>query len=442
MVGQNNNNNRIQVTKSAPPPPGLPVLAHSEPQDVSFLGRTNYVAALEEKRFIFGIKRGDRRQHVYVIGKSGIGKTRLHELLVRQDIAYGHGVCVIDPQGDLVDDLLDFIPKERIEDVCLIDPADESVSVSFNPLVNVDPHLRHQLAQAFVDLVAKQFSTNWNPRLEHVFRFTILALLDYPHATMRGIISLLTDKLYRQEVIRHIEDDMVRRFWEEEFEEWSEKFDTEAIFPLVNKLRQFLSNPTLRSLFEAEENKVNVFDLMQENKILLLNISRGRLGEENSNFLGSIFLAKIKEAGMLRAKLPAEERKDFYLYIDEFQNVITESFDTVISESHKYGFNLTISHQYLGQLSKKIQNAVLGHVGTLICFRVSGEDAVALKPEFAPVFDVKDMINLGVGEIYLKMTIDRQTYDPFSAELLKLLPAPYASSREAVIDASHRKYSL
>ncbi len=434
--------NRIQIIKYAPPPPELPAYGTLTPTEVSFIGRTNYVASLEEKKFIFGIKRVDRKRHLYIIGKSGVGKSKLQELLVRQDIAYGHGVCVIDPDGELVDGILNFIPENRINDVCIIDPSDVNYPASFNPLGGVDPNFKHQLTQALVEIFHKQFHSNWSPRLEHIFRFATLALLDYPKASMRGMILLLTEKEYREDVISYISDDMVKKFWSVEFPHWAEKFDTDAIVPIVNKLGQFLSNPMLRNIFSQKKNKINLIDLMNGNKIILIDLSKGKLGEENSSFLGSIFLAKIKEAGMARAKIANEERKDFYLYIDEFQNVATDTFENILAEARKYGLNLTLSHQYVGQISPKIQHSVLGSVGSFICFRVGGEDAVVLKPEFAPIFDVKDMINLGIGEFYIKMTIDGESYDPFSAETLKVLPPPYPSNKELVLEASRKKYSI
>lgn len=434
--------NRVQIIKYAPPPPELPVFGKVDPEEVSFIGRTNYVAALEEKKFIFGFKRVDRRRHLYIIGKSGVGKTKLMELFLRQDITYGNGLCLIDPHGDVIDAMLDYIPENRIEDVCLIDPSDINFPVSFNPLANVDPLFKFQLTQGLIEVFQKQFGANWTPRLEHVFRFTCLALLDYPYATMRGMISMLTDRNYRQKVVEYITDDMVKRFFAIEFADWSEKFDTDAIIPLVNKLGQFLSDPLLRNIFGQKENKIDISKLMNEEKIILINLSKGRLGEENSSFLGSIFLTKIKQAGMERAAMAEKDRKDFYLYVDEFQNVVTQTFENILSEARKYGLNLTMAHQYVGQILPKVHQAVLGNCGSIICFRVGGEDAVKLKPEFDPVFGVKDMINLAVGEIYIKMTIDGESYDPFSADTLKVLPPTHPSYRGEIINASRRKYSI
>ena len=434
--------NKIQIIKYAPPPSEIPVYGSINPAEVSFIGRTNYVAALEEKKFVFGIKRVDRRRHLYIIGKSGVGKSNLQELFVRQDVAYGHGVCVIDPHGEFVDDILNSIPENRIEDVCVIDPSDIDFPVSFNPLQNVDPTFKHQLTQGLIEVLEKQFGANWTPRLEHVFRFTTLALLDYPHATMRGMISMLTDRNYRQKVVEYIQDDMVKRFWAIEFADWSEKFDTDAIIPLVNKLGQFLSDPMLRNIFGQKTNKVNLEEMMNQQKIILINLSKGKIGEENSSFFGSMFLTKIKQAGMARAKMEAKDRKDFYLYVDEFQNVVTETFENLLSEARKYAINLTMAHQYVAQIPAKIEAAVLGNVGSIISFRVGGDDAVKLKPEFAPIFDVKDMINLGVGEFYIKMTIDGESYDPFSAETLKVLPVPYPSNKDRIIESSREKYAI
>ena len=435
-------NSRIRRFKLAPPPPELPVYGKVKPEECSFIGRTNYEAALESKKFIFGIKRVDRRRHLYIVGKSGVGKSKLLELLVRQDIAYGHGLCFIDPHGDVVQEILEFIPKERIEDVVLIDPSDAKFPISFNPLANVDPGFKHQLTQGLIEVLEKQFGANWTPRLEHVFRFTCLALLDYPHATMRGMISMLTDRNYRQLVVDYIEDDMVKRFWAIEFADWSEKYDTEAIIPLVNKLGQFLSDPALRNIFGQTENKVDLAALMNSGKIILINLSKGKLGEENSSFFGSMFVTKIKQAGMERANLEEKQRKDFYLYVDEFQNLMTDTFENLLSEARKYGLCLTMAHQYMGQLLIKVQQAVLGNTGSTIIFRVGGEDAVRLEPEMAPMFAVKDMVNLGVQNFYIKQTIDGEAYDPFSAQTLKVLPAAHQSYKEEIIKRSREKYTV
>ena len=438
----NPKDSKIQIITHAPPPPDLPVYQRVDPKDVVFFGRTNYVAALEEKRFIFGIKRPDRRRHMYMVGKSGVGKSKLLELMVRQDIAYGHGLCLIDPHGDVIGEILNFVPPERAQDVVLIDPSDTKYPVSFNPLENVDPEMKHQLTQGLIEVMEKQFGANWTPRLEHVFRFTCLALLDYPYATMRGMISMLTDREYRQKVVDYITDDMVKRFWAVEFADWSEKFDTEAIIPLVNKLGQFLSNPLLRNIFAQKENKVDLEKIMNEKKILLINLSKGKLGEENSSFFGSMFITKIKQAGMARAALPEKDRVDFYLYVDEFHNLVTATFDNLFSEARKYGLCLIVAHQYMEQLLPAVRATVLGNSGTIVIFRVGGDDAKKMESEMTPVFKAKDMINLGQQEFYIKMTIDGNTYDPFSAETLKVMPSAHASLKEKIIAYSRQNYAM
>jgi len=433
---------KIQIIRYAPPPPELPALGKANPAEVSFIGRTNYVAALEEKLFIFGIKRRDRDRHVYIIGKSGVGKSKLLELLVRQDIAHNKGVCFIDPHGDVIETLLSFIPKERIDDVVIIDPSDSEHPVSFNPLANVEPSFKFQLTQGLIEVMKKQFGANWTPRLEHVFRFTCLALLDYPYATMRGMISMLTDRNYRQKVVEYITDDMVKRFWAIEFADWSEKFDTDAIIPLVNKLGQFLADPMLRNIFGQKENKIDLEKLMNEEKIIFINLSKGKLGEENSSFFGSIFITKIKQAGMERAIIPEEGRKSLYLYVDEFHNLVTETFENLMTEARKYGICLTVAHQYLGQLLPQVQASVLGNVATIIVFRVGGDDAEALESDMAPLFKAKDMINLGKREFYIKLMIDGESYDPFSARTLNVLPPNHPSYREEIIELSRSKYTI
>src|SRR3989339_991761 len=437
-----NKPNKIQIIKYAPPPPDLPTLGRVDPSDVVFIGRTNYVASLEEKKFVFGFKRIDRRRHLYIIGKSGVGKSKLQELMIRQDIAYGHGVCIIDPHGELIEDILNFVPEERIEDVCIIDPGDIDYPSSFNPMQNIHPEMKHQLTQGLIEVLEKQFGANWTPRLEHVFRFTCLALLDYPHATMRGMISILTDRNYRQKVVEYIEDDMVKRFWAIEFADWSEKFDTEAIIPLVNKLGQFLSNPMLRNIFAQKGNKVDLEDIMNNRTILLINLSKGKLGEENSSFFGSMFITKIKQAGMARADLPEDKRIDFYLYVDEFHNLVTETFENLFTEARKYGLCMIVAHQYMEQLISSVRATVLGNSGTIVVFRVGGDDAKKLEAEMTPIFKAKDMINLGMQEFYIKMTIDGNTYDPFSAETLKVLPAGHESLKGKIIQYSREHYAI
>ncbi len=432
---------KLQTVKLAPPPSALPILGKINPKDVSFIGRTNYMAALEEKKFIFGIKRVDRRRHLYIIGKSGVGKSKLLELLARQDIANGKGLCFIDPDGDIVEQLLNFVPENRVQDVCFINPVDVARPISFNPLANVDEAFRNQFTEGFIEIMSKQFGVNWGPQLDHILRFTILALLDYPGATLRGIVSMLSDASYRAKAISHIQDSMVANFWSSEFAEWSHKFDAVAVGPLISKLTQFFSDPILRGIFDQSENKIDFKALIGGKKIVLVSLGSGRLSEGNAGFLGSLLVAKIKQAGAEIGYANSEEPEDFYIYADEFQMLMTDTFISLLSEARKYGLALTLAHQYLSQLSPAAQSSILGNVGSIVIFRVGGEDAKILESELSPIFKAKDMINLGTQEFYIKLMIDGQSYDPFSAATLKVLPPTHVSQKEAIIAFSRSKYS-
>lgn len=432
---------KVKIIKYAPPPSDLPIYGQVNPEEeVCFFGRTNYESEFESKRYVFGIKKNDRRRHFYVIGKSGVGKSKMIELMIRQDIALGHGLCLMDPHGDIIGNILDFIPENRIKDVILIDPSDINWPISFNPLRNIASEMKHQVTQGLIEIVKKQFGDNWTPRLEYVFRFTCLALLDYPDVTMRGMILMLTNGNYRRKVVKYVQDEMVKRFWAIEFADWSEKFDTEAIIPLVNKLSQFLSNPLLRHIFSQKENKVYFEKIMEERKIILINLSKGKLGEENSSFFGSIFVAKFYQAGMTRANMKENAKKDFYFYIDEFYNVVTGAFINILTEARKYGLCLTLVHQYRGQLNSEVMATIMGNIGTTVIFRLGGEDAAAFEKEMTPIFKAKDMINLGIQEFYVKMTIDGDTADPFSAETLKVLEPTHPSYKGKIIEYNRQNY--
>ena len=436
-----NKNNKIQNIKYAPPPTELSVLGKGEQRDIVFIGRTNYVAALEEKKYIFGIKRSDIRHHLYILGKSGVGKSKLQELMIRQDIAYGHGVCLIDSDGGLIDNILDFIPENRINDVCLIDIEDVEFPFAFNIFSNVDDGFKYQLNQGLINIFEKQFGLNWNPRLEHILRMTIFALLDYPLATIGGIIKILDNKEYRDDVISYIKDDMVKKFWLEEFEDWSLKFESDAVIPIKNRFSQFLSNPILSNIFNQNENKINIDEIIKTQKILLVNLSHNKIGEENASLLGAIILIKLKQAGVYRSDVDFKNKQDFYVYIDDIHSIATETFGDMLSESKKYGINLIFSNRNNSQIPFKIEQDILSNVGTIIVFRVSGEDATKLKPEFSSVFDIKDMVNLGVGEFYIKTIIEGESYDPFSAESLRVLTPDHRSFKNEIFKNSRIKYS-
>lgn len=431
-----------QPIKYAPPPSDLPIYQNIDPRNGSFIGRTNYDVGLEAKKFIFGLKREDRRRHLYILGKNGTGKTKLLELLVRQDIAYQYGCCLFDPNGDLIEDILDFIPEDRMHDVVLIDPMDYSHAISFNPLSTVHPEMRHQTAQGFVEALERQFGKAWTPRLEHVTRFSILALLDYPDANLLGMMDMLTDSAYRARVIPHIQDEMVTRFWMHEFADWQARFAEDTVTPLLTKLKQLLVSPLLHNIFSQKKNKIDMEDILAGNKILLVNLSRSKLGEEGADFLGALLLTKLYQAAKNRLIVPGKKRKDFYLYIDEFHGLVTNTFERFFVESRRYGICNTIVNQYTAQVSDHTKKLVLANSDTMIIFRVGGEDATWLESEMTPVFKAKDMINLGTQQFYIKMIIDGDINDPFSADTLTVRPSPNVSVKNQIIALNYEKYAL
>ncbi|MGC8776068.1 MAG: hypothetical protein ACP5QN_02035 [Minisyncoccia bacterium] len=435
---------KIQNIKYAPPPPGLPIYGQVNPKKVTFVGKTNYATGLEEKRFIFGIKRSDRNKNINIVGRSGVGKSKMLELMIRQDIFYNYGLCLFDFDGDIVNNLLDFIPEEKINDVVLIDFSDKKNFIAFNPFQDIDLNFKHHFVNGLIEIMKVQFGENWNwsPRLEHLFRFTVLSLLEKPDSTLKDIIFMLTDLNFRNNVIKFIQDDLVKNFWQNEFKSLSEfkNFNDEVLIPLINKISNLLSNPYLAN-FNQKENKINFYDLIKENKIILINLANQLIGKNEAAFLGSLILLKIKEAGFLRLNL-GSAINDYYIYIDDFYIINNKNFEDFLVNSKKYKFLLTLSYKQISQLDQTIRNSILNNVGINIIFKLTNEDALIFKSEFNPVFDVKDMINLGDQQFYIKMTIDGETYDPFSAETLKVLPPPHKSFRNKIIELSRNKYTV
>lgn len=420
------------LARKSDPPQDLP---HAGEEGVSPFGITNY-----HNNFVpFGIRREDRRRHLYIVGKSGSGKSKLLELLINNDLQNGHGLAVLDPHGDLVDTVLRYIPKNRVNDVIVFDPADTEFPIAFNPLERVDPAYKMQLTIGILDIFKKLFGTNWSDRLEHVLRYTILALLDSPNTTVLSILKMLSDKNYRQKIVARIEDNVVKSFWVSEFAAWSEKFDADAITPLLNKVGQFVATNMMRNVVGQPETKFKIRDIMDNRKILLMKVSKGLLGEENSQLMGAMIITKIYQAAMSRADTPEEKRPDFYFYVDEFQNFATDTFYEIMSEARKYHLNLTIAHQYMGQLSDKIRQTVFGNVGSMVSFRVGAEDAGVMAEEFAPIFKERDIINLGVREFYIKMSVKGEIREPFSGRTLDVPPFQ-EGNRSAIIEQSRRKY--
>jgi len=403
--------------------------------DISLFGVTNYHNNFDK----FGIKRIDRRRHLYAVGKSGSGKSKLLELLIYSDIMNGNGVGVLDPHGDLVDNVLEFVPEHRVKDVIYFDPSDINFPVSFNPLENVAEEYKMQVTIGFLFIFKKLFGSNWTDRLEHVLRYTVLALLDSPNTTVLSILKMLTDKNYRQAIVSRIKDNVVKNFWVSEFAGWSEKFDAEAITPLLNKVGQFVATNMIRNIIGQPKNKINIREIMDGQKILLMKVSKGLLGEENSGLMGAMIITKMYQAAMSRADMKEEDRKDFYFYVDEFQNFATDTFAEILSEARKYRLDLTIAHQYMGQLSGLIQKTVFGNVGSMISFRVGADDAAVLAQEYNPIFKERDIINLGVREFYCKMSINGEIREAFSARTMDV-PKIKRNYVKEIIDNSRKTY--
>ncbi len=407
------------------------------PDDVTVFAKTTFRG--EEK--LFGIKQKDRRNHVYVIGKTGMGKTTMLQNMIIGDINAGRGLCIVDPHGDVAEDILDFIPPHRVNDVIYFNPADIDFPIGFNVFEKVEHEHKYLIASGLVGVFKKMYAESWGPRLEYILRNTILALLDYPEATMLGILRLLADKKYRNEVVRNVEDPVVKSFWVDEFANYNERFASEAISPIQNKVGQFLSSAIVRNIVGQVKSSFDLRDVMDNNKILIMSLSKGKIGEDNTALLGSMMITKIQLAAMSRANIPEEERNDFYLYVDEFQNFATESFATILSEARKYRLNLTVAHQYIEQMSDEVREAVFGNVGSLVAFRVGAQDAEFLEKEFEPVFMQTDLVNIPAYNIYLKMMIDGLTSQGFSAVTIPRFDEFRTSARDKVIAVSRERYA-
>lgn len=411
-------------------------------KDTVYFARTNFRG--ENK--IFGINISDRRQHMYVVGKTGTGKSVLIKNLAIQDINSGHGLCFVDPHGETVEDLLTKIPKERINDVIYFNPADTDFPLGFNVLEVPDQKYKHLVAQGLIGIFTKIWANVWSPRMEYILQNCILALVETPGTTLLGIQRILTDKDYRQKIVANVTDPVVRAFWFNEYEVWEPRFRNEAIVPIQNKVGQFLSTSLIRNIVGQAKSSFDVFNLMNEGKILLADIAKGRIGEENSMLLGAMLITKVQLAAMERVRVPEAGRKDFYLYVDEFQNFTTEAFASILSEARKYRLNLIIAHQYVGQLvsetSTRVRDAVFGNVGTMIFFRVGATDAEFLEKEVEPEFTIQDLVDLPNYNIYLKLMVNGVASRPFSATTLPPLAITVAMAPSSeIINNSRKRYA-
>ncbi|RKW03162.1 MAG: DUF87 domain-containing protein, partial [Candidatus Saccharimonas sp.] len=425
--------------KTAEPPNRLPVLTGhaADDENISAFGLTNFRGINHQ----FGMLRSDRSRHVYIIGQTGAGKSGLLELFALSDIYHNQGYAIIDPHGDFAIENMKFIPEARLDDVVYFNPADVEHPIGFNPLEVTNPAQKSTISSEVIGVLKRMFGDSWGPRLEYILRYTILALLDRPEPTMLDITRMLTDKKFRKETIGYCNDVVVRQFWNVEFASWSEKFQTEAIAPVLNKVGAFTANPIIRNIIGQTHSSFNIRQIMDEGKILVVNLSKGLIGEDNAGILGSFLVTKIQLAAMSRSDiLDIHDRRPFYLYVDEFQNFATDSFATILSEARKYGLNLTVANQYISQMEPTVRDAVFGNVGTMISFRVSPDDSPILAKQFEPQFEENDLTQMHNRNFIINMVINGEKAPAFSATTLNL-PEAKRSHLSRIIEHSREMYS-
>lgn len=423
-------------SKTAEPPANLPVTGGQFVEGISPFGVTNFRGTSMQ----FGIKRGDRGRHMYIIGQTGTGKSGLLTLLTMSDIFHHQGFAVIDPHGDYATDIMRFIPENRVKDVVYFNPADTEFPIGFNPMEVYDQNMKGHTSSELVGVMKRMFDS-WGPRLEYILRYTILALLDTPGTTMLDITRMLTDKRFRDEIVGNVQDVVVKQFWTIEFASWNEKFATEAVAPILNKVGAFVANPMIRNIIGQPQSSFNVRKIMDEGKILVVNLSRGLMGEDNAAIMGALMVTKIQLAAMSRADIArVEDRRPFYLYVDEFQNFATDSFAVILSEARKYGLNLTVANQYISQMPPEVKDAVFGNVGSMVVFRVGAEDGGALVKYFEPFFEAQDILQQNNRHFLATMAIDGEKTQAFSGKTLVIPDAP-TSHFDAIVDHSRRSYS-
>jgi len=426
-------------SKTAEPPSKLPVLTGEDANDdqISAFGVTNFRGISHQ----FGMLRYDRSRHVYIIGQTGAGKSGLLELFALSDIFHNQGYAIIDPHGDFAINNMKFIPGSRLNDVIYFNPADTAYPLGFNPLEVTNPNQKTNISSEIIGVLKRIFGDSWGPRLEYILRYTILALLDRPEATMLDITRMLTDKEFRKETLTYCRDTVVLQFWNVEFASWNDKFVAEAIAPVLNKVGAFTANPIIRNIIGQPKSTFNIRQIMDEGKILIVNLSKGLIGEDNAAILGSFLVTKIQLAAMSRSDIPdVRDRRPFYLYVDEFQNFATDSFATILSEARKYGLNLTVANQYISQMSDTVRDAVFGNVGTMISFRVSADDAPILAKQFEPNFESIDLLQMHNRNFVVNMVIGGEKTPAFSARTLELPPSQ-ADNTPHIIEHSRRMYS-
>ena len=423
------------TAKTSEPPSNIPIEGVGEPGALSLFGLTNF----RGRHLKFGISRKDRGRHMYIIGQTGAGKSFLLQLLTLSDIYHDQGFAIVDPHGDFATDIMKYIPEHRLSDVVYLNPADRDFPMAFNPMEITDPAMRDHISSELVGVLKRMFES-WGPRLEYILRYTILALLDHPDSTMLDITRMLNEKDFRKQVINSVQDPVVKSFWITEFASWNEKFASEAVAPVLNKVGAFVANPLVRNIIGQKKSAFNIRQIMDEGKILIVNLSRGQVGEDNAAILGALMVTKIQLAAMSRADMPLEERRPFYLYVDEFQNFATDSFAVILSEARKYGLNLTVANQYVSQMPEVVRDAVFGNVGTMVSFRIGPGDSTVLGRYFEPVFEAIDLTKLHNQNIFISMIIDGEKATPFSASTLRM-PDPEDDQTARIIQISRERYA-
>jgi len=424
------------TSQTAEPPANLPIVGSEYRPDVSPVANTNF----RGHSTMFGMPRTDRGRHLYIIGQTGVGKSGLLELLTISDIYSPYGFAVVDPHGDYALNVLKRIPAERAKDVIYFNPADTDFPVAFNPMEVSDPKLKNHTASELIGVLKRMFDS-WGPRLEYILRYSLLALLDYPNATMLDITRILTDKKFRMEVLQYVQDPVVQNFWMIEFASWNDKFASEAVAPVLNKVGAFTANPLVRNIIGQPKSSFSIRRIMDERKILIVNLSRGLVGEDNASLLGALLVTKIQLGAMSRADIPAHQRSPFYLYVDEFQNFATDSFVTILSEARKYGLNLTVANQYISQMPMEVKDAVFGNVGSVVAFRMGADDARTMQRYFEPQFLEYDLVHMHNRHFVVSMTIEGEKVPAFSAISLNLPPQQEDNTAD-IIQRSRAQYAV
>jgi hypothetical protein len=410
------------------------------PEKVTFFAETD----ARGRNVPFGIKAKDRQRHMYVIGKTGMGKSTLLENMAIQDIQNGEGMGFIDPHGSAAEKLLDYVPEHRVDDVIYFAPFDMENPISFNVMEDVGPDKRHLVVSGLMSTFKKIWVDAWSARMEYILTNALLALIEYPDTTLLSVNRLFSDKAYRERVVDYIQDPAVKAFWTEEFANYTDRFAAEALPAIQNKIGQFTGNPLIRNIIGQPHSSFDIRRIIDERKILIMNLSKGLVGETNANLLGSMLTTRIYLAAMSRADLSAETMKqmpNFYFYVDEFQSFANSTFSNILSEARKYHLNLIIAHQYIAQMEEEVRDAVFGNVGTTVSFRVGPLDGEMLEQVFTPKFLAADLVNLGFAQIYLTLMIDGIGSPPFSALTMPSIEPEAVTQKEAVIEASRRNFT-